>query len=45
MADDSKENKEEEKREGRMKERKKERIVENEAKAGGRWERTGKLDR
>lgn len=40
MADDSKENKEEEKREG-----KKERIVGNEAKAGGRWERTGKLDR
>lgn len=28
-----------------MNERKKERIVENEAKAGGRWERTGKLDR
>lgn len=41
MADDSKENKEEEKRE----ERKKERIVGNEAKGGGRWERTGKLDR
>lgn len=26
-------------------ERKRERIVVNEAKAGGRWERTGKLDR